>query len=651
MKKPDAVSGPTVYHEELFDGAPIGLGIYKDLRILRVNETGARMLGYDSTDELVGVPVYEIIHPDDLTAVKERIRQAMLDRIPSPPMEERFIKKDKGFIQVLVLSKPIVYDCGDAVEVAFVSLEDRKKLEADLALEASRQEQEKIRLDTLLQSLDEGILFQNPEGKITFANGEFCRIFGYQNPESVIGRTSKDVIAQSQHRAKFPDEFFTRVVSDIEGRATVRAHRLEMADGSIVERSGVPLYGSSGNYAGRISLFRDITLREQNEEAVTRFQHTELLGRLAGGIAHDFNNVLGVIIGSLQMILTKTDNKSAVRENAQRALSSAVRGSEVAKRLFQFVRYSPEGFRVFSAREIIEQTALIIRHAFESNITVHEEFVLHDAPIFGSPGDLQQVLMNLADNARDAMPHGGSLTFSLTTADKKQIEKKLGAPPTNEYVLLVVQDAGSGIEEDKLQNIFDPFFTTKELGKGTGLGLSIVQTIVSAHGGFIEVKSHPGLGTTFFVYLPMSKNEPEVAPIPGLEESEGSSGYINSGTVLVVEDEVGLQELLDQYLSDKGLNVMVAGDGEEADWLFQQHPEISVVISDLGLPRLAGDKLIARIKERRPDVKCLLATGYLAPAGEDAFSKLGVKTILKPYDLNSIYKFVIDALSEQAQRD
>jgi len=630
-------------YEELFESAPIGLSIYKNFKSVRINYTGARMLGYRSPQELIGKPVYEIVHPDDLPAVKERVQQAMLDRVPASPLEEKFLRKDGSVIHVLVLSRPVTYEGEDAVQVAFVSLEDRKKLEENLTLEAVHQEEEKIRLDTLLQNLEEGILFQNPGREIEFANTEFCRIFGFQNSLQVTGKLSKDVLIQAARRLKSPVDFINQVSRDVEEKAAVKMNRLEMADGSIVERSALPIFDSSGKYIGRLSVFRDVTLREKNEEAIKRLQRTELLGRLAGGIAHDFNNVLGIIIGSLQMILRKNDNPNVVQENSKRALSSAIRGSEVAKRLLQFVRYSPEGFKVFSVKQIIEETVSIIKHTFEENINIHEELMIQDAFIYGSPGDIQQVLINLANNSRDAMPGGGNLTYSLTLAEKKEVERKLGSSSTNPYVLLKVQDSGKGIEEDKLEKIFDPFFTTKEMGKGTGLGLSIVQTIISAHGGLIEVKSRVGEGTAFYIYLPMNKDRLSQPISMTQGEVEHSIEDIKTKTVLIVEDEADLRELLIQYLSDKGINVVCAGDGEEGCRVFENHPEISIVISDLGLPKLPGDELIVKIKAIRPDVKCILATGYLTPAAGDTLSDLEVKTIMKPYNLSAIYNLVAEA--------
>ena len=629
-------------YEDLFTNAPIGLGIYRNFKAVKVNETASKMLGYDSPDDLIGIHIFQLVHPDDVPLVRERVKKAMEERGPAPPLEEKFVRRDGSPLPVLVLSQPVVYEGDDAVQIAFVSLEDRKRLEENLAREAAVQEQEKARLDTLLQSLDEGILFQSPEGNVEFVNSEFCRIFGFNNPPGLIGVSSSELLLQAAHKLKNPDGFVRRVTRDVEQKETVTGIRLEFADNAVVERSALPIFNPSGKYIGRLGIFRDITQREKNEEAIKRLQRTELLGRLAGGIAHDFNNVLAVIIGSLQMILRKVDSPATVEENTQRALSSAIRGSEVAKRLLQFVRYSPGGFMDFSLRSIIEETVSIIRHTFKESISVHTEFFINEAIVLGSPRDIQQVLINLANNSRDAMPDGGTLTFSLTSADGSQIEKRLGSPPKSDYVLLTIQDTGHGIEASKLEKIFDPFFTTKDLGKGTGLGLSIVQTIIAAHNGFIEVNSQPSLGTTFFIYLPMRSGEPvEVSPADKTYETGEKPERDKPETVLVVEDETDLRELLREYLTERGIKVIQASNGEEGYRLFRSHPEITAVLSDLGLPKLSGDKMIAMIRAERPEVKCILATGYLTPSADGTLTELDVVTILKPYNLAAIYSLLM----------
>jgi len=633
-------------YEELFRSAPIGLAIYKDLRVIRINNTATDLLGYDDPDDLVGTNVLEKVHPEDLAVVGARVRRAIEEHIPAPPMEERLLKKDGSVIHVLVLSQPIIYEGKDAVQLAFVSLEDRKKLEENLAREAAMQEREKVRLSTLLQSLEEGILFQGSDGTVEFANTEFCRIFGFDSPSGVIGKNSKDILIHSASRTKFPEEFVKRIAGSVERREYVRAERLEFVNGMIVERDALPILNSDGQYLGRVAVFRDITKREEKEETIKRLQRTELLGRLAGGIAHDFNNVLGIIIASLQMMMRKADNQGVIQENAQRALSSAIRGSEVAKRLLQFVRYSPETFKDFSVRQIIEETESIIRHTFEENFTVRTEYILNDATVYGSAGDIQQVLINLAKNAQDAMPKGGTLTISLTTADKKQVEKKLGGAPAGEYVLLMFQDTGQGIEADKLEKIFDPFFTTKDLGKGTGLGLSIVQTIISAHNGFIEVKSRPDSGTTFFIYLPMIGREVHTVESGQPNEQNEVEPGVQGKTILLIEDELALRELVSEFMSEKGYRVITAPDGEEGYRAFKNHPEICLVLTDLGLPKISGDKLISQMKSERPELKCILATGYLTPTADGTLSNLKVKMVMKPYNLNGIYNLVTELLSE-----
>ncbi len=632
-------------YEDLFNHAPIGLAIYKDFRAVKVNNAASELLGYDRPDELIGAHVLQFIHPDDLPTVRERVKKAMESRFPAAPYEEKFLKKDGGAFHALVLSQPVIYDGDDAVQVAFVSLEDRKKLEESLQREAAFQELEKIRLDTLLQRLNEGILFQGADSAIEFANAEFCRIVGIDNCADIIGKRTGDILSITARLTEDPEGISQQILKDIQQRKAIEAKRLEFDNGSIIEVSALPIYDSTNNYIGRLTIFRDVTTRERNAEAIKKLQRTELLGRLAGGIAHDFNNVLGIIIGSLQMALRKSDSQASVRDNAQRALSSALRGSEISKRLLQFVRYSPQGFEVFSLRQIVEETASIVRHTFEENIAVHTEFAVRDAHIYGSPGDMQQVLINLANNARDAMVHGGTFTFSLSGVEPQVIERRIRRRSSDEYVLLMVHDTGQGIEADKLDKIFDPFFTTKDIGKGTGLGLSIVQTIISAHGGFIDVESQPGQGTTFFIYLPTAEDKSLEQETAKRQEAGEAKELEDKVTVLVVEDEDGLRELLYEFLSEMDFNVITANDGQDGLRMFNNHPEISVVLSDLGLPKLAGDEMLAKIKAERPEVKCILATGYLTPNADGNLGHLNVKTIMKPYNLTAVYDVLVETLA------
>lgn len=638
-------------YEDLFNHAPIGLAIYKNFKAVKVNNEAAELLNYDRPDDLIGAHVLQFVHPDDLSMVREMVKKAMEDRVPAAPYEERFIRRDGSSFHALVLSQPVVYESEDAVQVAFVSIEDRKTLEENLEREAALQELEKLRLNTLLQNLNEGILFQGGNGTIEFANAEFCRIVGIAESASIIGKKSDEVLADAARMTDYPEEFVSRVSRDVEQRRVVEDERHEFKNGVIVERSALPLYDSADNYIGRLTIFRDVTTRERNAETIKRLQRTELLGRLAGGIAHDFNNVLAIIIGSLQMILRKIDNQASVRDNTQRALSSAFRGSEISKRLLQFVRYSPRGFEVFSLKQIVEETASILRHTFEENIAIHIEFPIGDANVYGSPGDMQQVLINLANNARDAMPGGGTLTISLTAASRKQIEKRLGNSAANRYVLLKVQDTGEGIDADKIDKIYDPFFTTRDIGKGTGLGLSIVQTIISAHAGFVEVESKPGAGTTFYLFLPTTDDRPALEETAPRNEGTRTGEVTGKPTILVVEDETGLRELLYEFLSDKNFNVITAKDGEEGLRFFETNPEISLVLSDLGLPKLAGDEMLARMKTKRPEVKCILATGYLTPNAGGVLDHLNVKMIMKPYNLSAVYTCLVETLASRPSRE
>ena len=349
--------------------------------------------------------------------------------------------------------------------------------------------------------------------------------------------------------------------------------------------------------------------RRQLQHQLLQAQKLEAIGRLAGGVAHDFNNVLTAILGSTELLLLDTPAGVAAREELEIVRDAATRAQELIRQLL-----------AFSARQVLQPAVVDLNALVESlgrmlRRLIGEDVTLTTAPGAGlgavrvDPGQIEQVLVNLAVNARDAMPDGGRLTIGASNADVVDS----GNVPRGRYVVLQVTDTGVGMTPEILARVFEPFFTTKERGKGTGLGLATVYGIVQQSGGHVEVDSAPGAGTTFRIYLPRVEAPveapPEAAPVTAPEEG--------SETVLVAEDERLVRVLVRKTLTQAGYRVLEAGGGEEALRLAARHDgTIHLLVTDVVMPGMSGRELMRRLAEVRPNVKVLYMSGYSDEAVE-----------------------------------
>ncbi|MFH0991079.1 MAG: GAF domain-containing protein [bacterium] len=375
--------------------------------------------------------------------------------------------------------------------------------------------------------------------------------------------------------------------------------------------------------------------RRKYEEQLLQAQKLESIGTLAAGIAHDFNNILNIILGYTSLLAERIDDTEKTARRIKTILSATERGSQLVQQLLTFARKATIDRHPISLNNIILETAKLIDETFPKTIEVGLQLKPGLPEIFGDHNQLHQVLVNLCVNSRDAMPNGGLLTVSTEDFSTDALKMRIPKPTSQRYAVITVKDSGAGIDESTLRKIYDPFFTTKQQGKGTGLGLAVVLGIVQSHLGFIEVESKLGSGTEFRIYLPCSEQKESSSPNV---ESQISTSPGGTETILFVEDESSSREMVRELLQGKGYIVLTAANGEEAISLFEsREQEISLVISDLGLPKCEGTEVCRRVKMKRPNLPFILMTGFLDPERKDEISKVGVnELLLKPYQLGEL---------------
>jgi two-component system cell cycle sensor histidine kinase/response regulator CckA len=371
-----------------------------------------------------------------------------------------------------------------------------------------------------------------------------------------------------------------------------------------------PLRGAGGEVQGAICMALDVTDRKQLEEQFRQAQKMEAVGRLAGGIAHDFNNLLMVIQGYADLLTDRLPEGDSMRRNAEQIQMASQRATSLTRQLLAFSRKQMLAPKVLNIQSVVADMEKILRRLIGEDVELRTSAAPDLGLVKADRSQLEQVIMNLAVNARDAMPQGGRLTIEAANVE---LDASFGESPAvvspGKYILLAVTDNGSGMDAETQAHIFEPFFTTKEKGKGTGLGLATVYGIVKQSGGYVWVYSEPGCGTAFKIYLP--RIEEENAPVGSDVRPDARSLQHGSETILLVEDEKGVRELAREYLEMTGYAVIQAEDGLSALELAAKHSgPIHLLMTDVVMPGISGRELAERMKKIRPEIKVLYMSGY-----------------------------------------
>ena len=494
---------------------------------------------------------------------------------------------------------------------------------------------------SLVNSINIGIYRSviSPSHEFIQVNTAMARIFGYGSVEDMLP-TAPDQLYRN------PEDYWSSV-QEISQRGSIRGRELRFLkkDGSIIwgSISASAEFDEHDDIKWINGFVEDITERKELTEQLRQSQKMEAIGTLAGGVAHDFNNLLTVIMGYGNMLKKSIDAEGPANKHLEHLLSAGEKAAQLTRSLLAFSRKQIIDLKPADLNEIVDGMGKLLHRVIGEDI--HLTFELHPnpLPILVDVGPIEQVLLNLATNARDSMPNGGLICISteLVTLSARQMIKHQSIAP-GDYAVLSVSDNGAGMTEAVKLRIFEPFFSTKAVGKGTGLGLSILFGIVKQHEGDISVYSEPGIGTTFKIYLPIMRHGGPQQECASPTPAEGGTE-----TILIAEDNAEVRHLAHEVLASSGYRVILAQDGEDAISKFVEHADgIDLVLLDVVMPRINGKEVYDTIKSMRPQIKALFMSGYTADIiNQKGILDEGLNYISKPLTPDALLRKVREILN------
>jgi PAS domain S-box len=609
-----------------------------EFRFIAVNEAIARAAGYN-TEDLVGKTDFEI-WPKNAAETNRSEDQGIIATKQKKVIEQSFLDSSGKVSWFEKIKTPILDEKGKVIGTAGISrnITKRKQIEEELRKNERKYQSLYQEFLTLFDALPENMHLISPDLKLIWINHASAASLD-KNRSELIGQ----YCYQARHNRSEPCEICP-------ARRCFRSKTIEFdevttPDGVIWDLQAAPIIDDRGEVKSVVELARNITEKKKTfqemislQEQLRQSQKMEAIGRLAGGVAHDFNNLLTVIQGNSELALCELANNDSLKLKLGDIKKATERAANLTRQLLAFSRRQVFNLKVINLNFILEDLGKMLRRIIGEEIELITSFADDLGRVKADPGEIEQVIINLAVNAKDAMPHGGTLTIATANVelDEQHVRRHLGTLPGS-YVVISVTDTGVGIPKEIHEQIFDPFFTTKEKGKGTGLGLATVYGIVKQSGGDVHLDSEPEKGTTFKVYLPRVDEPLEEAG----KKKEAKVSPRGNETILVVEDDSSVRKIAVQVLTNQGYNVLVSESGGDALLICEQEKNpIDLVLTDVVMPKMSGPELIERLKKVRKDFIVLYMSGYTD------------KHILKGLDdeLNFIQKpFTIDVLAKKVR--
>ena len=622
----DALDATEERYRVLFESMPLPVWVFdvETHQVLAVNAAAVGHYGY-SREEFLAMTIEDLRPPEDTVLPQEHTHTASQDGRGQSSGRWRHRKKDGSLILVEVTWHSLTWNGRAAKIVAASDITERRRAEAALA------ESEALYRKVIEASFD--AIDITEEGIVREANHGFAKMFGYTLNE-VKGRPMLDFVADES-----VDAVRQRKIDGVEGSYELVGKR---KDGTKILLEATAKTHYIAGRPVRLTALRDVTEKRQLEEQVQQAQKMEAVGRLAGGVAHDFNNLLTVITSCAELVLMDTGEGDPRRENVEEIRKASQAAAGLTRQLLAFSRQQVIEPRLVTIEEVVATADKMLQRLIGEDVELVAVLNEDPATVKIDPGQLEQVIMNLAVNARDAMPDGGKLTLETSAVELNEAYARTHWPATaGRFALLAVSDTGVGMTEQTRARIFEPFFTTKEIGKGTGLGLATVYGIVKQSGGFIWVYSEPGHGTTFKIYLPRVNQAPTASP-----KAPTATSLLGTETILLTEDAPALRAAARQILERYGYTVLEAPSSKEALTLASSRPgPIHLLLTDVVMPGMSGRELAERFTAQRPEVKVLYMSGYT----DDAVVRHGVLRpgtayLQKPFTPETLGRKVREAL-------
>lgn len=601
-----------------------------------VSPSFTTVLGY-RVEDLIGTFSLKLIHPDNLEDAQYQLGRLVNEGLESHSGEYRIIDADGESRDVEFRARNLLADPAiGGIVIDARDITDRRR--AERALRASEQRFRKV-----LEVSGEGIVLRDAEGRITFANERFAHMLGYDVAE-LIGRHVEDIIS--------PSFIPAQRASAERRRATGVAETLDMEfvrkDRTLIPAllAVSPTYDDTGNFTGALAMITDMSERKHLEQQLRQSQKMEAVGRLAGGVAHDFNNLLTTIEGHVDLILAEIDAESGIRNDVLEIRKAAVRAAGLTRQLLAFSRRQMLQPIVLEPDAVLSELEGMLRKQLPDDIRLATRLGAPGIRVRADRAQVEQVVLNLVANARDAMPNGGELSISTDEFeignDFARMNK--GSKP-GWYVRIAIKDTGVGMEPEILNRVFEPFYTTKGIGQGVGLGLATAYGIVKQSDGYIRAESEPQQGSTFEIYLPRVD-----APLRAPREAVRHDVSPDSETILVAEDEAAVRALTCRILRKQGYQVLEARDGREAIEVAQAFQgNINLLVTDVIMPNVGGRELSEKLARMMPAVKVLFMSGYT----DDQLLQRGVlqsgsgNFLEKPFTPDTLARKVREVLSTE----
>jgi two-component system cell cycle sensor histidine kinase/response regulator CckA len=566
-----------------------------------VNRNAYDVFGYAKEDFETGLNALSMVAPED----RQRAVENMARKVAQEPIgsaEYTIVRKDGSLFPALIHSSAIIRNGrAEGLRGFIIDISERKAAE-----EALRRSEEKYR--SLFEESKDVVFVSSVDGQFMDINRAGVELFRYPSKEALLrANIPKDIYLNPQDR-----QTYLRMINE-EGFVKDFEINFKTRIGEVITvlLTSTAVRDRTGRMVALRGIIRDITSHKLLEAQLRQAQKMEAVGQLAGGIAHDFNNILTTILGYADLLKGRFTKEDKAMHYLDELLESAERASILTRSLLAFSRKQMLNIEAVDLNDVIKRVDKLLSRIIGEDIELRIDLSVEELCIKADSAQIEQVLMNLAANARDAMNNGGVLTIRTTLLDMgNQFMESCKSGPPGHYAMLTVSDTGAGMDTKTIEKIFEPFFTTKEVGKGTGLGLAMVYGIIKQHEGFIDVESRPGSGASFRILLPIT-NEHATKPYAGTGKEPDEERSMTGKTVLVAEDNDSVRKLARIILEKAGFSVIEASHGEEAVTLFsEQRDAVDLVVLDIIMPRKNGLQVCEEIRNIRPDIKILLTSGY-----------------------------------------